>query len=136
MKKKISSLCLLCLLVLPLACSAKNADTMYSLSVELNKLTTTLEGYKQLANPPASLSDKEFLDKAVAHDPELLTPFSDYILILDKNNEFVSLIMCSANATQALLQDAGCTSQSDRHLWNEGNIFPCEPLPDAFAVCP
>lgn len=132
--KRFTLLAIYCSLLLLLS-SCAGRENMYSLSAKLNKLTTTAEGYEQFGNPKPGLSGDEFLQEAVKKDPDLLKQFEEYPILLKRESGNVSIVLCSPDGEQALLQDVGCTSYFDRHIWKESIKLPCEQPTDAFAVC-
>ncbi|KAB1443578.1 hypothetical protein [Pseudodesulfovibrio senegalensis] len=138
MQRKAIILILLTFLLIGFAgfgCAGQHDQAMYSLSVELNKLTTAAEGYEHYMKPDPGMSDEEFLKNATEHDPGLLKPFESYKLNVERQDGHVSILVCTPDGHQALLQDVGCTNQFDQHLWQSEPAIPCESVQDGFSVC-
>ena len=135
MKQKIVNIIFIVGLLFVFGCAGQQHQPMYSLSVELNKLTTAAEGYEHYVKPPVSMGDVEFLKNATEHDPGLLKPFEEYKLSVVRKNGHVSILVCSEDG-HALLQDVGCTGKFDRHIWKTDPQLLCNQVNDGMSVCP
>lgn len=101
----------------------------------LTKVATALEAYVRFGDATQELSETELLNLATSHDPDLLTPFQDYVLRARRVGNFSSILMCSKDAQTALLEDAGCSSQFDEHLWERSPQLPCDFQLDLAKTC-
>ena len=135
MKQKVTIFVLLAFLLFGFGCASQQHQPMYSLSVELNKLTTAAEGYEHFIKPPVDMSDEEFLKKATEHDPGLLRPFEGYRLNVVRKDGHVSILVCSKKDGHALLQDIGCTGEFDQHIWKTEPPVPCGQVDDGMTIC-
>ena len=95
----------------------KHAEEMLTAASALTKVAAAAEASVRYGNPPENLSDAEFLQFATAHDPALLRPFSKYRLKALRQDRHAVILVCSVDGAVALIEDAGCTAQSDRHHW-------------------
>lgn len=121
--------CLLSLLILTscFAANSINPDVLYEKASELTKLSTVVESTVRYKNPPDNLSDDELLKLATQHDPVLLDRFSDFKVRVFQENKHSITLICTKDGARGLLEDAGCTTEMDRHLWqSETPPAPCE----------
>lgn len=100
---------------------SQNEEAMYPLSSRLIKLTESAEALERYTQPSRSLSDQEFLVQAVEHDPQLLAPFDEYLIKVQRDGHNVNLLVCTQDGRTALLEDLGCTPRVDIHRWQMGN---------------
>ncbi|WP_319469971.1 hypothetical protein [uncultured Pseudodesulfovibrio sp.] len=135
MKKTLVCMPFVLVLLFVMGCASQEHQPMYSLSVELNKLTATAEGYEYYAKPDPDMDSLEFLKKATEHDPGLLTPFDGYTLKVLRQDGHVSILVCSPDGAQALLQDVGCTNKHDDHIWKQESPCPCVQHGSVFSTC-
>ncbi|BCS89633.1 hypothetical protein [Pseudodesulfovibrio sediminis] len=117
-------------------CACQADEDMRSLATKLNSLTTAAQGYETYMKPDPAMSDQAFLEAATANDPSLLTPFADYKLDVERQDGFVSILVCTPDGSKALLQDVGCTGEFDLPLWENDEPIPCDMVPSAFSLCP
>lgn len=117
------------------AVSAADNETMYRLGSALTKLSASVQAtvYKKV---DSTLTDEALLLIATQHDPELLVPFDRYRLRARIDHQHAVVLVCSANADRALLEDAGCTAKLDRHLWADLDALPCTFTLVLERVCP
>ncbi len=95
----------------------KHAEEMLTAASALTKVAAAAEASVRYGNPPENMSDAEFLQFATAHDPALLQPFATYQLKSLRQERHAVILLCSADGAAALVEDAGCTAQVDRHHW-------------------
>lgn len=98
-----------------------NSESMLIKASELSKLSKVLEGFVRYENYPDDISDQDLLMKATQHDPSLLKPFSGYVLKVNRMSKHASVLVCNAEGTRGLLEDAGCSYELDKHLWESEN---------------
>lgn len=96
---------------------------MYSLASSLTKLSSAVEStvrYKA-KTIPSGISDKELLVLATKHDPKLLKPFNNYTVKVSQKNRHAIVLVCTKDGKRALLEDAGCSREMDKHLWKSSS---------------
>lgn len=111
-----------------------NEEEMLIKASALTKVAAAAESAARYKEPPADLSEQEFLTFATSHDPSLLEPFTGYQLRALRKDRRAVVLVCSADRTIRLLEDAGCTAALDRHHWREPHS-PCEFSIDVAEVC-
>lgn len=120
---------------LPTEEQAREEEMLIAASA-LTKLAAAAEASVRYGNPPENLSDEEFLQFATAHDPVLLRPFAQYRLKALWQERHAVILVCSADGSIALIEDAGCTAQSDRHHWRSVPAPTCMFSLEPRKVCP
>jgi len=95
-----------------------------------------VEATVRYEDPPQGISDKELLDLSTKHDPGLMEPFADYTLRVSREDAHAVVLVCDKDEKTGLLEDAGCSSEMDRHLWKENPPMPCDFTVKAKDVCP
>lgn len=93
------------------------AEDMYVKASALTKLSAAVESMVRYKNPSSSWTDSELLSAATEHDPALLSNLGGYRLKVQSRNRHAIVLVCSPSGDRALLEDAGCTGQMDRHCW-------------------
>lgn len=111
------------------------ADDMLELSSALTKLSAAVESTVRYKNPPKDLTNEELLKLSTKHDPDLLQPFSAYLVRVKAQDRHAILLVCSKDGKTGLLEDAGCTAKLDQHLWGKDNPLPCEFTLAASSAC-
>lgn len=135
----IRGIALIFLLVASAGCTvsrATKAEKMYVLGSALTKLSASVEATVRYENPPEGISDKELLDLSTKHDPGLMEPFAEYGLWVSRQDGHAVVLVCDKDGKVGLLEDAGCSSEMDRHLWKENPPKPCEFTVKAREACP
>lgn len=128
------------LLIFIAACSSAplaqtpNEEEMLITASALTKVAAAAESAARYKEPPADLSEQEFLTFATSHDPSLLEPFTGYQLRALRKDRRSVVLVCSADGAIRLLEDAGCTAELDRHHWREPDS-PCEFSINVAEVC-
>ena len=120
---------------LPTEEQAREEEMLIAASA-LTKLAAAAEASVRYGNPPVSLSDEEFLKFATAHDPALLRPFAIYRLKALRQDRHAVILVCNTDGSIALIEDVGCTAQSDRHHWRTVPAPTCMFSLDPRKVCP
>ena len=115
---------------------AAEAENMYVLGSALTKLSASVEATVRYEDPPEGISDKELLDLSTKHDPVLMDPFVDYTLRVSRQDGHAVVLVCDKEGQVGLLEDAGCSSEMDMHLWREDPPKPCEFTVKAQEACP
>ena len=111
-------------------------ETMMTLAAALAKVSAAAEAMLRYGDSTITLTDTEFLNQSVAHDPALLVPFADYQILSERQTAHVDLLVCSKDGRVALLEDAGCTAAIDSHRWREIPMTACVFQLDLVRVCP
>lgn len=112
---------------------ADEAETMYVKAAALTKLAAAVQAtvYRGL---PEDLSEDVLLYVATRHDTKLLVPFDSYALRARREKRNTSVLLCTADRSRGLIEDAGCTAKVDRHFWRDADTAACEferPLTDS-----
>lgn len=119
---------LISVLLIISGCAAKSTveqEKMFTLASALTKLSSTVEATVRYENPDKNLSDEELLEFSTKNDSSLRASFSGYkVKILNENRHAIVLI-CTQDETKALLEDAACTGEMDRHHWQLEEGKPC-----------
>lgn len=110
-----------------------NAEAMYIKASALTKLSTAVEVTVRYEAPDENLSDEELLKIATEDDPNLLDPFVGYVLKVNREFGHAVVLVCNADGTKGLLEDAGCSAKMDKHHWDE--VKPCSFTISAAVVC-
>ncbi len=118
------------------ASRAAESERMYVLGSALTELSASVEAIVRYENPPEGISDNDLLVLSTKHDPRLMEPFADYALHISREDAHAVVIVCDKEDTVGLLEDAGCSSEMDRHLWKEDPPKPCKITLKARDVCP
>ena len=117
------------------SCAAQNERQMYAAASALTKLSSTVEATVMYKDPSPTLSDDELLKLSTANDPGLLQTFDGYKLRVQKGSQAVIVLVCKADASTALLEDASCTAKLDRHHWRDSASTACEFTLTVAEVC-
>jgi len=99
---------------------------MYVLGSALTKLSASVEATVRYEDPPQGINDKELLALSTKHDPGLMESFADYTLRVSRQDGHAVVLVCDKDGKIGLLEDAGCSSEMDKHLWKEDPPKPCE----------
>ena len=105
---------------------------MADLASQLKDIATAVDGTLKFSETSYSTTD-ELLKAAVNNDLSKLAPFEEYTLIVNVQDDDAVLLLCDANT--ALIEDAGCTAQSDIQHWGSGVIHQCEITINAQQLC-
>ena len=109
---------------------------MYILGSALTKLSAAVESTVRYKDPEDRISDAELLILATRHDPGLLEPFADYTVLVLRQDKHALVLVCTKDGNIGLLEDAGCSSELDRHLWKEEPPKRCEFTVKVQEACP
>ena len=115
---------------------AAEAEKMYVLGSALTKLSASVEATVRYEDPPEGIGDKELLDLSTKHDPGLMEPFAEFALRVSRQDGHAVVLVCDKDGKVGLLEDAGCSSEMDRHLWKENPTKPCDFTVKTKEVCP
>lgn len=105
---------------------ADESEKMLSLGSALTKLSAAVDSTVRYEDLPEDISDSELLALATKHDPTLLSPFSDYVKKVRRQNHHAIMLICSGDGKQALIEDVGCTAKLDKHSWEIKPALSCE----------
>lgn len=105
--------------------AADEMETMYLKASALTKLAAAVQA-TVFRGVPEDLSEDVLLYIATRHDPNLLAPFDSYALRARREKRDTSVLLCTADRSRRLIEDAGCTAKVDRHFWREGDAAGCE----------
>jgi len=99
----------------------KNNELMNIKASSLIKLSQAVETTVSIDMPDESMSDEEIFKISTEDDPSLLGPFAGYLLKINREGGHAVILMCNADGSIGLLEDAGCTAKMDEHLWQKKN---------------
>jgi len=106
-----------------------------ALASRLLELTRAVEGTVRYGDLPSGISEYELLEKSTDENPELLRAFDDYQIRVASRNKHVVLLVCTGDGRHGLLEDAGCTDDMDKYLWENSSFQPCVFTMDPDAAC-
>lgn len=128
--RHISQMIILCFITLITVgctlCIADDSEVMLPLASALTKLSASVESTVRYKNPPTGISDADLLILSTQHDPRILEPFSDYTVRILNQDRHAVVLVCNKDGNYALLEDAGCSPELDKHLWKEQPPVPCQ----------
>ena len=101
----------------------------------LTKLSAAAESAVRYKDVPEDLTDRALLRWATSHDPALLAPFPAYTLKVLRQDRHAVVLVCTEDGTIALLEDAGCTAELDRHRWRDTPDAVCGFSIEPRVVC-
>lgn len=117
-------------------CSFSNADTTYyQLASALTKLSSAVEATVRYEKIPEGSTSDDILAQAIAHDKSLLEPFVGYKVKIHVDNRHAIVMVCNTPATEAYLEDAGCSKELDQHHWKTKVIESCNATLKVAQVC-
>ncbi len=113
----------------PLTRLSRAVDAVAADFLPENSSTTEDDGRLLLVVHP------NLIQAATAHDPSLLEPFDGYHLEAGIQGEFGVVLVCTADGSRALLEDAGCTAALDAARYREAPPTPCVFTIDPVCIC-
>ncbi|MBL4615128.1 MAG: hypothetical protein JKY27_09680 [Magnetovibrio sp.] len=111
-------------------------ETLLGLAAAQSKVSAAVHSAVRYKEPSPDLADSELLDFATAHNPNLLNAFKGYVLKARQDGRNSSVLLCDAQGQTALIEDAGCTSSLDQHIWKTQPGHACGYVIDLAAICP
>lgn len=101
------------------SCAAKNIDpeVMYKKGAHLTKLTRKV----QVAVHHGVTDEKVLYSQTLEKYPQDMSEFSDYSLRMKNDNGTAVILLCDAEKTKALLEDAACTGGLEGGTWFKEN---------------
>jgi len=115
---------------------AAETEKMYVLGSALTKLSASVEATVRYDDPPEGIGDNTLLILSTQHDPGLLEPFADYTVRISRQDGHAVVLVCDKDGKVGLLEDAGCSSEMDKHLWKVDPSRPCEFTLKVSEACP
>ena len=115
---------------------SRSDKRMWTLASALTKLSKAVESTVRYDPTTGSLTEKQLLAAATRNDPGLLTPFEGYEVRVSTPARHAIVLVCTGDGRQGLLEDAGCSAELDRHLWQEHPALPCAFTVDVLKACP
>lgn len=107
-------------------------ERMHDIASNLKDVATSVDGLVKFGNGQ-SLSESELLLEAVDHDKSRLRVFDGFELHVRRVGKNSSLLLCKGD--QAIIEDTGCTPQSDLNYWQIELKKPCNFTIELLAVC-
>lgn len=101
----------------------------------LTKLAIAVDGTTRYGKVPATASGEDLLALATADDPALLQPLARFRIKVRRQGLNSAVLLCSPDASVALLEDAGCTAASDLPHWRTQPQPPCDFALNLDEVC-
>lgn len=112
-----------------------DSKEMYVKSAQLKKLSGRVASIIRYDNTSSTMTDEAVLNAAMAGAPSVSNSFQDFKVRLNRKINHTVLLVCSADGSQALLEDAECTGMVDAHHWRTAGKMPCEFTIQAATVC-
>jgi len=99
--------------------SAKDIDpeVMYQKGAHLTKLTRKV----QVAIHHGVTDEKVLYSQTLEKYPQDMSEFSDYSLSMKNESGIAVVLLCDAEKTKALLEDAACTGELEGGTWFKEN---------------
>lgn len=110
-------------------------EEMLSAASALTKVAFAVDGATRYGDLPDGATDDELLARATEDDPDLLRPFAQYRVLVRRQGTNSEVLLCTADLTKALIEDAGCSAPSDVHHWKTLPLPPCAFVLNLEAVC-
>jgi C4-dicarboxylate-specific signal transduction histidine kinase len=101
----------------------------------LNKLAASLESAVRFQDAPESMSEEQLKAFAVKEDPAQLDPFRELLVRVRRQARYSSVLVCTADGSRALWEDAGCTPPLDLRLWDRNPPAACAFQLDLAQTC-
>ncbi len=114
---------------------SSNQEGYYILGSAVTKLSKAVDFVVAFDNPPQEISGQELLQMATMDDPSLLDPFSGYQLKVIRDGSFATLLVCTENGQNAIIEDVTCSAKLDRHAWEEAPSPPCKSILIPSNIC-
>jgi hypothetical protein len=115
--------------------SSNPNEEYYELSTALTKLSRAVDGVVAYGELAEDTPEDKILEMAVEENMDLLEPFEDYVVHVYREGENSSVLVCTSDGKEALLEDAGCSGKLDRHAWQESPRPPCGSGLELSAIC-
>lgn len=111
---------------------ASDREKMYDVASALKDIATSVDGLIKYGNGN-NLEESELILEAVNNDQSRLKIFDGFELHIKIEGNDSSLLLCKES--EAILEDTGCTAESDLHHWRSDHLPVCEFTIDLSAVC-
>jgi hypothetical protein len=110
-------------------------DEMYVLSAALIKLSKFIEPSAQYGRFNESTPSEEILAYVRERDSSLLDSFLDRKIMARVRQKHSVVLICLADGSAGLLEDAGCSPELDGHLWQSDPAADCSFTLNINTVC-
>jgi hypothetical protein len=125
------------LLLIGCTCAqARSESEMNELASALTKASSAVESTVHYKKQGLDKQDMELLALATRHDPGLLEPFKGYVLRAKVEDGHSIILVCTADGSSLLLEDATCTSAFEKHHWQRSSLPRCDYTLAVKDVCP
>jgi hypothetical protein len=114
---------------------ASEENDMNRAASALTKLSSAVEATVRYKHPSALLSSRELLLLSTVHDTKLLKPFEPYQVLVFRQKDKVTLLVCEVKRDRALLEDRACTARMDQHHWRSTDLTTCAFTLTTFEDC-
>lgn len=115
--------------------SSPDAREMNYMGSALTKVSAAVDVTARYKRSADKLDDEELLKASTAHDAELLKPFSQRRVRVQRVGLDSAVLVCDERSGAPLLEDAGCTAKLDAHRWRDESQKSCEFSLDLKQVC-
>jgi hypothetical protein len=110
---------------LVVSASAQDAQQMNEKGSALTKLTAHVDG-SVIFGTGRSTSDEALFEKAFEDNPALKPLLGSHALRLQRGEKGIVLLVCTPDASTALLEDLSCTPEMDGRHWQSEPSRSCE----------
>ena len=126
------------LLILLSGCSpaaSGDVDENYILGAALTKLSKFIEPSAMTGRFSESTPTADILAYVQERDPSLLEPFDKHLLLVTISRSHAVVLVCLADSSVGLLEDAGCSPHMDAHLWQSKPFAECSFTLNVTEIC-
>lgn len=115
------------------ACATEYTDAeMEPLAATASDVARAVRYYvRKHSDEAVTLTDQELVKQATAHDPNLLAPYGDFVVMGTVQG---IVLVCTKDQSRGLIEDAECTDKVDGMNWRNVNT-PCSYTLDIAVVC-
>lgn len=107
-------------------------EKMYDIASGLKDVATSVDGLVKFGNGK-SLTESELILEAVNQNRSRLNIFQGFELHVKIEGNNSSLLLCKGD--EAMIEDTGCTPESDLNHWRSASAAACEFTIDLQAIC-
>ncbi|MBI2242188.1 MAG: hypothetical protein HYU59_15460 [Magnetospirillum gryphiswaldense] len=126
---------LVLMLFLAAPACADEAARMNELAARTTLVARAVHFTVRSSTVPAELTGEDLIERATRLNPSMLDDFRDYTITAQRDGLVSSVLVCDKKAQVALIEDAGCTQEVERHSWQARPRLPCDFTLDLGAVC-
>lgn len=120
-------------LVLTACSDTQSEDRMAAMANATQYVASTLHGLVRYDRAPDDADSAALLALVRKTSPKTLVPLKSYTLRARQDGGFSSVLICDVEGRHALVEDAGCSHETDARLWSQQ--VPCAFRLDLPTVC-